>query len=626
MKLSDIPIRQKLMLVSLLTSGVIILLTCAAYVTYEVITFRQVTRGQLLTIGRIIAANSTAALAFDNPTDGEEILGALQAEGHIVAAGLYDGKGRLFSRYPDSLSSAVFPVAPQPDGYIFRDTYLLGFQPVIQGQKRLGTLYLKMEMSAMYERLMRYGLIACAVVLLSFLLAYGLSRRLQKVISAPILSLAQTARIVSDQYDYSVRATKSGADELGLLTDAFNHMLGQIDRQNQEITSFNQRLEQKVKERTGELERANEELRVKTDLVETILDSSVHVIAVLDRKLRFTMINKRCEQLYAIDRQFIIGRVYTDVFPQTIGSTAHQSIMKALQGEYVQHTVTGSAVIAGYFETYFIPLVQHDEVYGVLIISHDISEIMETNQKLKLTNDQLVKSNHDLEQFAYVASHDLQEPLRKIRTFTELLKNAPLDEREVHRYLDKVAASAARMTDLIRDVLSYSRLSKSGDCFVETNLMSVVDLVKADFDLLIQEKGATLFYSDLPVIPGVPHQLTQLFTNLIGNALKFCPHEPVIRITARELAAPAAQSYGDLSRERSYWEITIADNGIGFDPLYSQQIFTIFQRLHDKKAYTGTGIGLALCKKIVENHQGYIEASSQPGQGATFTVVLPKAV
>ncbi len=255
MAFQDIPIRQKLTAIILATSGVVVLLTCAAFLSYEAFTFRRAAAQQLATLGEVIAANSTAALAFDNSEDAAQVLAALKAERHIVSACLYDANGRLFSRYPANAPAGRFPSAPAVDGFRFAGGYLVGFTPVVQvkGSQRLGTLYLRSDLDAMYERLRLYGGIAVLVMAVSILVAYLLSRTLQRQISRPVLALAETARAVSERRDYAVRASKYGDDELGLLTDAFNHMLAQIEAQNAE-------LEKRVRERTAELEAANDEL------------------------------------------------------------------------------------------------------------------------------------------------------------------------------------------------------------------------------------------------------------------------------------------------------------------------------------------------------------------------------
>jgi signal transduction histidine kinase len=260
MPLRDMPIQTKLRRVILQTSGAVLLLTCTALFVYELITFKQTSVRELSTLGKIVAANSTAALVFNTPEDASEILLALKAEPQIVAAALYDYDGKLFAYYPVDATLSEFPSAPAKEGYATTDSYLIGFQPVVLEEKTLGSLYLKSDMSTMYDRLKLYSVIAGLVIILSFLMAYFLSRRLQQSIAKPVLALAETARIVSEQHDYSVRAINPGADEIGRLTNAFNHMLQQIETQNTEIQAFNQQLEQNIKARTMELEAANREL------------------------------------------------------------------------------------------------------------------------------------------------------------------------------------------------------------------------------------------------------------------------------------------------------------------------------------------------------------------------------
>jgi len=241
--LKDTPIRRKLMTMVLLTSGVVLSLTCAAFIAYELLTFRQSMVRNVSTLGEVIAANSTAALAFENQEDAAEVLAAFKAEPHIVAASLYDTNGQLFAIYPASLPVGVFPAAPEQDGYRFEHSHLVGLQPVVQGNnERLGTLYVQSDLGALYERLRLYSGITASVLAVSFLVAYLLSRVLQQQISEPILALAETAKAVSGRRDYSVRATKLGKDELGLLTDAFNQMLSEIDEQNLALRESEERL------------------------------------------------------------------------------------------------------------------------------------------------------------------------------------------------------------------------------------------------------------------------------------------------------------------------------------------------------------------------------------------------
>lgn len=253
-------IRRKLMRAILLTSMAVLVLTCSAFFAYEFITFRQASVRELTTLSEIIANNSTAALAFDDTEAATEILSALKAESHIVAASLYNSEGKLFAYYPPAMAISDLPSNAEEYGFRFENSHINGFQAVMLGSKRLGTLYLKSDTGAMVARFRLYGTITALVITLSLVLTYILSKSLEKRISNPILTLAETAKIVSDRQDYSVRAAKQGDDEIGLLTDAFNHMLTHIQEQTAEIVAFNQKLELMVAERTQELQSVNHEL------------------------------------------------------------------------------------------------------------------------------------------------------------------------------------------------------------------------------------------------------------------------------------------------------------------------------------------------------------------------------
>jgi signal transduction histidine kinase len=269
MTLRDWPIRRKLTAMLLLTSGLVLLLTSVGFVGYQYWSYRKSARDNLSLRSRILAANSTASLAFANPADAREILSSLQADPHVVAAALYDGDGHLFATFPADLPREALPTAPAADGYRFERGLLIGFQPVAEGGgSRLGTLYLASDLEVLYATFRLSGALALAVLAVSLLAAYLLSRTLQGTITQPVLALAETAGAVSRRQDYSVRAAKFGEDELGMLTDAFNQMLDRIEdqdralRKSQEgLQHYATELEQRVAERTHELEERNEALR-----------------------------------------------------------------------------------------------------------------------------------------------------------------------------------------------------------------------------------------------------------------------------------------------------------------------------------------------------------------------------
>jgi len=253
--------------------------------------------------------------------------------------------------------------------------------------------------------------------------------------------------------------------------------------------------------------------------------------------------------------------------------------------------------------------------------------VAERTKEIAEMNYSLIRSNAELEQFAYIASHDLQEPVRKISTFLEMLHHSVGEVNEqAEGYFKKIQNSTSRMSKLIRDVLAYSQVAQGTESFVKVDMSAIIESVKNDFELMIEQKGAIIEYSNLPVIEGIPSQLVQLFTNLLSNSIKFSKNgtEPRITITSRIAKRGKIEKHPQLSVHRKYYHIEFTDNGIGFDQDYADRIFKIFQRLHNKTDYEGTGIGLSICRKIVQTHHGHISASSSENGGATFNILLPK--
>lgn len=249
--------------------------------------------------------------------------------------------------------------------------------------------------------------------------------------------------------------------------------------------------------------------------------------------------------------------------------------------------------------------------------------IAERTKELVLKNEELELKNHELQQFSWVVSHDLNEPIRKIQIFIKIIKDLYLakDEKAVD-YVNRTIKSAERMQTLITDLLAYSRLSSKVQP-EKTDLNIVLQEVLSDFDYLIESKGAAVRTNVLPTIDSIPSQLRQVFQNLIGNALKFSNNtdHPLIEVTSEYIETKSFDAKP--SPEGKYCRITVKDNGIGFDEIYLDRIFIIFQSLNDRQSYEGTGIGLAIAKKIIEKHNGLITAKSEVGKGASFIMVLP---
>jgi light-regulated signal transduction histidine kinase (bacteriophytochrome) len=268
---------------------------------------------------------------------------------------------------------------------------------------------------------------------------------------------------------------------------------------------------------------------------------------------------------------------------------------------------------------------REDQPAGSVIVFRDVSAARSSQQQLRAVSEELERSNRELQDFATIASHDLQEPLRKIRAFGDRLSEhsaGALDE-EASDYLRRMTNAAGRMQTLINDLLEYSQVTLRPEPLQPVDLGLVVSDVLSDLDERITISGGQVHAGPLPTLLANPFQMRQLFQNLIANALKFHPDgvAPQVHIDA------TLRSDGRGSKARrdriSGWEIRVSDNGIGFDKKHAERIFAPFQRLHGRQAYEGTGMGLAICRRIVALLGGTITATSQPGKGATFVITLP---
>lgn len=980
MLLKNTLIQRKLTIVLFMVSGTVLLLTCAAFSAYEIVTLRKGLVDGYTTRASIIAANSTAALAFQNESDAEDVLGALKTDKRIIEACLYDSRGKVFAKYPADAQTGLFPAGPGESAY--RNGHLDIFCPIVQGDRTLGAVYLQSDLSALTDRYRAYAWLAAAIIAGSLLVAYLLSGMLQNQISAPILALAETAEAISKHRDFSVRAQKFGEDELGLLTDAFNRMLGEILAQDQALKaseanyreifdkandaiyihdpetgrvldvnektcellecaredvlegdpslfltglpgyalpdavrwirkaaqegpqlfewrgrtkkggdlyleislkktvlagqdrvlalvrdiSERRRMSKTIEEKTrllssimqnmsegiavagldgkmlyfndgleritgmrmssnapsewakefgvymedmktpfpteknplvlaiqGEesnaviqflrnanhtggifvsvngrplrdekgslvgglvvvrditeqrkitealkaseanyreiFDKANdgiiitdpeasanpivdmnaklekmtgftleeyqkvpaeklfsnkpgstavdyghlaakalsqgpqlfewealhkdghtywievslqkailagktrliafmrdiserkklEEVTKAQDFVSMVLENVPNMIFVKDAKdLRFVMFNKAGEELLGISKADLIGKNDYDFFSKKEADFFTEKDRKTLEGkklldireEPIQTKDKGTRTL----HTKKIPVLDKDgKPLYLMGISEDITE-QKQQEKLKIYTQALEASNRDLQDFIFVASHDLQEPLRKIQSFGNFLAEeagSALSETALS-YLSRMRDGAGRMSLLIEDLLELTRVTTRGKPFVEVDLKEVLGEVLSDLEMKLKETGGSVESGELPRLEADPTQMRQLFQNLISNSLKFRKNgqAPVIQITAQK------DPQGEVL-------LRLKDNGIGFDPKYAGKIFNIFQRLHGRDEYEGTGIGLAICRKVVERHGGTIKADSQLGQGAVFEISLP---
>lgn len=420
-----------------------------------------------------------------------------------------------------------------------------------------------------------------------------------------------------------------------------------------ELIKSHENLEEKVKERTIELKKSNSELQsskklmeVERDLLQNVMDGAKNShLVYLDRDFNFIRVNEAYALTCGYKPEEMIGKNHFELYPHEENEAIFSRVRDTGEAveyhdkpfEFPDQPERGTT----YWDWTLIPVKSQDEVLGLIFSLYEttkrknaelrIEQMLQNEQQLseelQVSNEELINVQHDLresinkleisnrelEQFAYVASHDLQEPLRMVGSFTQLLQKRYKDQldKDADEFIEFIVEGANRMKDLIDDLLAFSRLNTEAKPFELVNMGESVNSVLSYLKPSIKESNAEITRKPLPSVMADASQMRQLFQNLISNAIKYRADErPKIHISAQEL--------------EKEWKIAVSDNGIGIDPEHQKKIFDIFSRLHTREQYPGTGIGLAICKRIVERHGGQIWVESETGKGSTFYFTVPK--
>jgi PAS domain S-box-containing protein len=407
----------------------------------------------------------------------------------------------------------------------------------------------------------------------------------------------------------------------------------------QEQKMLAEELEKKILERTRELEELNERLTRSEQRYHLMIgEVQDYAIYYLNHEGIVENWNKGAEKIKGYTAEEIVGKSFSVFYTERDLATnlPKRLLEKAVREGKAKDEGLRVRKDKSLFWASIVITAIHDQagnLIGFSKVTHDLSEKKRAEDRLKLyaakleeKNRELEKMNAELQSFAYISSHDLQEPLRKIQTFASRIQEKEYDllSETGRDYFSRMKASAKRMQTLIQDLLAYSRTSTSERVFVDTDLNTMVDELRSDFKEQLAEKNVTIQAGNMCHVKVIPFQFRQLLDNLISNAIKFSRPDtlPVIRIES-EMRDGSGLHNKTLSPGDRYCHLSISDNGIGFDPRYKERVFEVFQRLHGKSEYSGTGIGLAIVKKIVENHNGLIEVHSEPGKGTCFDIYIP---
>jgi len=376
-----------------------------------------------------------------------------------------------------------------------------------------------------------------------------------------------------------------------------------------------------------------EQLEQQKNLLDNILKCSPSGITVSEAirdnennivDWRSIIVNNAIEQLLGFSEAELLSEPYSKLIPQLITGTVAEEAILTL--------TTGKPFIVQYYYERLNKWLEFSAAkmddYHLINIFTDITATKQTQLQLEKSIEALQRSNTNLEEFAYAASHDLKEPIRKVRTFGDRLKqklSSRMNEDEVEMF-ERLEKASARMELLVEDLLAFSHVSERPREFEIIDLDEKIKRVLEDLEMEIEEKHAEINIGPLPTLKAHRRQIQQLFQNLISNSLKYSKPNipPVINITSKEvLGSETGINIIDEEKNKKFYLIEVSDNGIGFEQQYAERIFQMFQRLHGKQEYSGTGVGLSIARKVVENHQGFIIAEGEPGKGATFKVYLP---
>ena len=599
----EFSLQHKLQGIVVASCAVALLVASTIFTVNDQRTFLQGKQEDLVASAKMIGSISTAALRYEDVQSAQEILRVFEADPQIALVCIYQREEVLAVYRRAGAQAGICPRAKLRDESSVDARKIARYQRIFAGEEALGGVYLEADLADMHERLIRIVAVDAVTVVVSLLIAFLLSYRLQRVISRPIRELAKTASL-SARGDHSLRARKWSNDEIGLLCDQFNGMLERIQQRDQTVQKAYEQLEERVAERT--------------EYLNAVLDNSPLAIMVLDKERKLQLCNPAFEQMFQYSRSEILGKpVDGTVIRGAAVQEAQKAAQETAQGRAVrmvtQRTRRDGTTVE--VEGYGVPLQMNGQIIGSLVLYLDISERLRAERAMQQAKEQAEAASRAKSEFMANMSHEIRTPMNGIMGMTDLVLDTELDA-EQREYLNMAKSSADALLTLINDILDFSKI-EAGKLEIDRIEFSLIDSLgetMKSLSLRAHQKGLELAYELQADVPdrliGDPGRLRQIIVNLVGNAVKFTEHGEVILNVGVE-----SRGAGEVCLH-----FMIRDTGIGIPEDKRGSIFEAFTQADGSmtRTYGGTGLGLTISSRLVQCMGGNIWVESEVGRGSRF--------
>lgn len=618
-------IKTKLTLIIMLISGIALFLACTTFVITDWISFRNKMTRDLTNLAEIIGTNSTAALEFNDPEAAEEILYGLKGNRHITSARIFRYNGDLLAQYHrDGDPSNHAPPLANGNTHRFSKNHLDLFHDIIFRNEKIGTVHIQSDLSELNSRVKRFLLIIAAVWSMSFLAVLIMTARLQKIISEPILNLANTAKVVSIKKDYSARALKESDDELGFLTERFNEMLSKIQARDDALQSAGSKLEnqaRKLKKELRERKKFEKALRSSEERFRDLFDNAPDMYIILDSYGIIKDFNKRVLNVLGYTSEELVGNSLNNIVHHE-DRYSTEKFMENIKKLGVPPKNIEVRLLNKKSETLWVSkefsLLKNPagKLQSIRVICRDI-----TDQKGLREELERARRLETAGRIAGQISHDFNNLLGPLAAYPILIREELDDDHPAHEMLEEMESAAKKIADINQQLLA---LGRRGHYSMESlDLNSLIENVTAAQALNKKTAFKTRLEADLFRIKGGAAQLTRALTNLILNADEAMQGKGIVTIKTQNVYLDEPLRGYQTIKRGEYVKLDISDSGTGIKPALLQKIFEPFFTTKTMDRKRGSGLGLSVVHGIIEDHKGYITVKSQVGVGTTFSLYFP---